>query len=77
MNSSGLCACAASASLKRGRAGTVLDEVRAAVLRWPEFAEETGVMPVQLDLIRASFRLDFPGRKTRRSMRRPTGSRAD
>ncbi len=31
-------ACAQSAMMKRGRAGTILDEVQSAVRRWPEFA---------------------------------------
>ncbi len=57
-------ACAATAGLKRGRTETILHEVRAAVLRWPQFAEQAGVRPSQLDPIRSSFRLDFPGRKT-------------
>jgi len=31
-------ACAQSAMMKRGRAGTIRDEVQSAVRRWPEFA---------------------------------------
>ncbi len=36
-------ACGKLLSLKRGRADAILDEVRAAVARWPEFAAEAGV----------------------------------
>ncbi|MHB1871740.1 MAG: type II toxin-antitoxin system HipA family toxin [Steroidobacteraceae bacterium] len=68
---------AASAGLKRGRAETILDEVRTAVLRWPEFAQQAAVRPSQLELIRSAFRLDFPGLRTRRSIGHATGSRAD
>ena len=32
------------ALMKRGRAETIVDEVCAAVKRWPEFAEEADVM---------------------------------
>jgi serine/threonine-protein kinase HipA len=53
-------ACAATAGLKRGRAETILDEVRAAVARWPEYADEAGVRSSQRDPIRAAFRLEFP-----------------
>lgn len=53
-------ACAATAGLKRGRAETILDEVRAAVTRWPEYADEAGVRPAQRDSIRSAFRLEFP-----------------
>ena len=70
-------ACAASAGLKRGRAEAILDEVRTAVLRWPEFAQQAGVRPSQLELIRSAFRLDFPGLRTRRSIGPSTGSPAD
>lgn len=53
-------ACAASAGLKRGRAEAILDEVRAAVARWPKYAEEAEVRPSQRDSIRSTLRLDFP-----------------
>ncbi len=68
-------ACAASAGLKRGRAETILEEVRAAVLRWPEFAQQAGVRSSPLDLIRSAFRLDFPGHRVRRASADATGSR--
>lgn len=53
-------ACAAAAGLRRGRAETILDEVREAVARWPAHAEQAGVRPSQRDPIRSSFRLEFP-----------------
>lgn len=62
--------CAATAGLKRGRAETILDEVRAAAARWPEYADEAGVRPSQRDAIRSAFRLDFVQSETRR--RRPS-----
>lgn len=36
-------ACARTASMKRGRWKEILDQVRTAVVRWPEFADEAGV----------------------------------
>lgn len=36
-------ACGKSALLKRGRAEGIVEEVRAAVLKWPEYAEQAGV----------------------------------
>ena len=53
-------ACAKAASMKRGRAGTILGEVQATVSRWPDYAEEAGVNPMQRDQIQRSLRLgDF------------------
>lgn len=37
-------ACARNALMKRGRADDILGKVRAAVKRWPDFAEAAGVM---------------------------------
>ncbi len=55
-------ACAKSAMLKRGRDKALLDEVRAAVRRWPEFAEKAGLMDVQIARIANAHRLEFaPG----------------
>jgi serine/threonine-protein kinase HipA len=51
--------CAATAGLKRGRAETLLDEVRTVVQRWPRYAEQAGVWPRQRDQIRSALRLDF------------------
>lgn len=59
-------ACAATAGLKRGRAEAMLDEVRAAVQRWPRHASQAGVSPTQRDQIRSSLRLDFPREPPRR-----------
>jgi serine/threonine-protein kinase HipA len=36
-------ACARTATMRRGRADAILDEVLEAVSRWPEFAESAGV----------------------------------
>jgi serine/threonine-protein kinase HipA len=52
-------ACAAVAGLKRGRADTILDETRAAVDRWPEFAAQAGVLPKQCEQVHANLRLDL------------------
>lgn len=53
-------ACAKSAMMKRGRAETILDEVRAAVRRWPEFAAQAGVPESWRRQIGDTHRLDFP-----------------
>lgn len=49
----------AVAGLKRGRAETMLDEVRTAVQRWPEFAEEAKEPASMRDQIRSMHRMDF------------------
>ena len=51
-------ACAKAASMKRGRAETILAEVQETVSRWPDYAEEAGVNPVQRDQIHHALRLD-------------------
>jgi serine/threonine-protein kinase HipA len=52
--------CAKAASMKRGRAETILGEVHETVSRWPNYAEEAGVNPVQRDQIHDALRLgDF------------------
>jgi len=52
--------CAKAASMKRGRAETILGEVQETVSRWPDYAEEAGVNPVQRDQIHHALRLgDF------------------
>ena len=53
-------ACAKSALLKRGRAERILEEVRAAVQRWKEFAEEAQVAKAWRAEIQKNFRLSFP-----------------
>ena len=52
-------ACAKSALMKRGRAATILGEVRAAVARWPEFAAAARVPAAVSRQIRKTHRLDF------------------
>ncbi|HWU68327.1 MAG TPA: HipA domain-containing protein [Stenotrophobium sp.] len=52
-------ACARSAMLKRGRDKAILEEVCEAVRRWPEFAREAGVPPVQVRQIGRTHRLRF------------------
>lgn len=51
-------ACAKSASMKRGRAETIINEVRAVVARWQDYAEESRVIPEQRDKIQAALRLE-------------------
>ncbi|HKB57718.1 MAG TPA: HipA domain-containing protein [Lacunisphaera sp.] len=53
-------AAAKTALLKRGRAETILAEVRAAVIRWPEFAEQAKVAGVWRDQIQKNLRLMLP-----------------
>ena len=51
-------ACAKVASMKRGRAGAIVNEVRETVSRWKDYADEAGV-PVPLrDQIQRALRLD-------------------
>ena len=50
-------ACANSASMKRGRAETIIDEVRDVVARWRDYADESRVHPEQRDKIQAALRL--------------------
>ncbi len=54
-------ACAKSASMKRGRAETIIAEVQDVVHRWHDYAEESRVNPRQRDKIAAMLRLEpFP-----------------
>jgi serine/threonine-protein kinase HipA len=48
-----------SAGLRQGRADALLDEVRAAVARWPEFAAESAVAEDVAEKTRRTFRLDL------------------
>lgn len=50
-------ACARAASMKRGRAEAIVDEVRKAVSRWKHYAEEAGVPAVTRDQIYRTLRL--------------------
>ena len=49
-------ACAASCSMKKGRAAAILREVAAAVDRWPAFAAEAGVPVSVAQRIQAAYR---------------------
>lgn len=53
-------ACAKSVSMKRGRAESIVEEVQAAVRRWPEFAEQVKLADAWRDSIQKSHRLAFP-----------------
>lgn len=53
-------ACAKGALMKRGRAETILAEVRAAVERWPDFAAKAQVADAWRDQIQANLRLTLP-----------------
>ena len=49
-----------SALMKRGRAETIVDEVRAAVEKWPDFAEQAKVSESWLKQIQKNHRLVIP-----------------
>lgn len=51
-------ACAKSASMKRGRAETIIEEVRNVVAQWRDYANESRVNPEQRDKIEAALRLE-------------------
>ena len=53
---------AKSALMKRGRAATIMQEVQAAVLRWPEFAAEARLADQRRDKIQESHRLNLASR---------------
>ena len=53
-------ACADSALMKRGRAGAIVEEVRAAVAKWPDYAEQANVLKPWRDQIQRHLRLDLP-----------------
>lgn len=50
-------ACAKTASMKRGRAKTIMGEVRHIVARWRDYAEKAGVAPAHRDKIQNILRL--------------------
>jgi len=53
--------CARAASMKRGRAETIIGEVRTVVSRWREYADAAGVDPDQREKIQNTLRLEpFP-----------------
>ncbi|NTW10846.1 MAG: HipA domain-containing protein, partial [Chlorobiaceae bacterium] len=51
-------ACAKSASMKRGRAETIIAEVQEVIRRWHDYAEESLVTPRQRDKIATTLRLE-------------------
>jgi serine/threonine-protein kinase HipA len=51
-------ACAKTASMKRGRAETIINEVQAVVSRWQDYADEVDVLPEQRDKIQNVLRLE-------------------
>ncbi|MDD5141216.1 MAG: HipA domain-containing protein [Verrucomicrobiales bacterium] len=51
--------CAKSALMKRGRAGAIVEEVRAAVSKWPDYAEQAQVMNNWRKQIQQNLRLDL------------------
>ncbi len=53
-------ACAKAAVMKRGRAATIIEQVMAAVKRWPEFAAEAKLSDEWRDKIQKTHRLTFP-----------------
>jgi serine/threonine-protein kinase HipA len=53
-------ACGKSALMKRGRAEAIVEEVRAAVAKWPEFAEQAKVTGEWRKQIQRHLRLDLP-----------------
>ena len=53
-------ACAKAAGMKRGRAGTILDEVIACVKDWPRFATQTKLSEPTMRKIQKVHLLDFP-----------------
>lgn len=53
-------ACAKGALMKRGRASMIIDEVQAAVKRWPEFAAEAILSDEWQGKIQKTHRMNFP-----------------
>ena len=51
-------ACADSASMKRGRADTIIEEVRGVVSRWMDYAEEVNVAHEWRDKIANTLRME-------------------
>lgn len=50
--------CANGASMKRGRAAAIIEDVREVIARWRDYADESRVNPEQRDKIQASLRLE-------------------
>jgi serine/threonine-protein kinase HipA len=55
-------ACAKSCSMQRGRAKSILDEVKQAVENWSDFAQQAGVDERNQERIKSQFRLEIPAR---------------
>jgi len=53
-------ACANSALMKRGRAEAIIEEVRAVVAQWPDYADRTGVTGAWRAQIQRQHRLTLP-----------------
>jgi serine/threonine-protein kinase HipA len=53
-------ACGKSALMKRGRAETIVEEVRSAVTKWADYAEQAQVMNNWRKQIQHNLRLDLP-----------------
>jgi serine/threonine-protein kinase HipA len=53
-------ACAKNALMKRGRADAMIEEVRAAVARWPGYAEQAQIPEVWCKQIQRTHRMEFP-----------------
>lgn len=53
-------ACEKSAMMKRGRAAAIIEEVRSAVRRWPDFAAHAQVTDTWASHIQNNFRLEIP-----------------
>jgi serine/threonine-protein kinase HipA len=51
-------ACAKTASMKRGRAETIVSEVQEVVAHWKEYANDAGVPTTMRDQIQRALRLD-------------------
>jgi serine/threonine-protein kinase HipA len=50
--------CANAVSMKRGRAETIIEEVKNVVTRWRNYADEAHVLPSHRDKIQATLRLE-------------------
>jgi serine/threonine-protein kinase HipA len=53
-------ACARAAMMKRGRAETIIEEVSAAVAKWPDYAEQAQVSKEWRKQIQRNLRLELP-----------------
>ncbi|MEQ1591964.1 MAG: HipA domain-containing protein [Thiobacillaceae bacterium] len=53
-------ACAKSALMKRGRAEAIVDDVRTAVAKWPDYADQAQVVETWRDQIQRNLRLSLP-----------------